>query len=93
MEILQIEENGIVFIFIKGRLDVDLVLEVEKVVKEVFECQMNCFLFNLKVFEYFSSVGFRVLLSVVKEMRCRDGKIVFCVLNEFVREIFEVSGF
>jgi anti-anti-sigma factor len=34
-----------------------------------------------------------VLLSAAKEMRRRDGKIVLCSLNEFVKEIFEVSGF
>jgi anti-sigma B factor antagonist/stage II sporulation protein AA (anti-sigma F factor antagonist) len=26
-------------------------------------------------------------------MRRKDGKIVLCALNEFVKEIFEVSGF
>jgi anti-anti-sigma factor len=34
-----------------------------------------------------------VLLSAAKEMRRRNGKIVLCALNEFVEEIFEVSGF
>jgi anti-anti-sigma factor len=43
--------------------------------------------------EYLSSAGLRVLLSAAKEMRRRDGKIVLCDLNEFVKEIFEVSGF
>jgi anti-anti-sigma factor len=32
-------------------------------------------------------------LSAAKEMRRREGKIVLCDLNEFVKEIFEVSGF
>jgi anti-anti-sigma factor len=43
--------------------------------------------------EYLSSAGLRVLLSVAKEMRRREGKMVLCSLNEFVKEIFEVSGF
>jgi len=50
-------------------------------------------LFNLGELEYLSSAGLRVLLSAAKEMRRRDGKIVLCALNEFVKEIFEVSGF
>jgi len=33
------------------------------------------------------------LLSAAKEMRRREGQIVLCSLNEFVKEIFEVSGF
>ncbi len=93
MEISQKEENGIVSIAIKGRLDADSSLEAEKVVKEALGGETNRLLFNLGELEYLSSAGLRVLLSAAKEMRRRDGKIVLCALNEFVKEIFEVSGF
>ncbi len=93
MEISQKEENGIVFIAIKGRLDADSSPEAEEVVKEVLKGQTNRILFNLGDMEYLSSAGLRILLSAAKEMRRRDGKIVLCALNEFVKEIFEVSGF
>jgi len=93
MEITQKEENGIVLIDIEGRLDADSSQEAEKVVKEVLEGQTTRVLFNLGALEYLSSAGLRVLLSAAKEMRRREGKIVLCSLNEFVKEIFEVSGF
>ncbi len=93
MEITQKEENGIVSISITGRLDADSSPEAEKVVKEALEGQTNRVLFNLGALEYLSSAGLRVLLSVAKEMRRREGKIALCSLNEFVKEIFEVSGF
>ena len=93
MEITQKEENGIVSISIEGRLDADSSPEAEKVVKEALEGQTTRVLFNLSALEYLSSAGLRVLLSAAKEMRRRDGKIVLCSLNEFVKEIFEVSGF
>jgi anti-sigma B factor antagonist/stage II sporulation protein AA (anti-sigma F factor antagonist) len=93
MEISQKEENGIVFIAIKGRLDADSSPEAEKVVKDVLEGQTSRLLFNLGALEYLSSAGLRVLLSASKEMRRKEGKIVLCALNEFVKEIFEVSGF
>ena len=93
MEITQQEENGIVSIAIKRRLDADSSPEAEKVVKEALEGQTTRVLFNLGALEYLSSAGLRVLLSVAKEMRRREGKIVLCSLNEFVKEIFEVSGF
>ena len=57
------------------------------------EGQTTRVLFNLEALEYLSSAGLRVLLSAAKEMRRREGKIVLCSLNEFVKEIFEVSGF
>ena len=93
MEITQKEENGIIFISIKGRLDADSSPEAEKVVKEALAGQVARVLFNLDELEYLSSAGLRVLLSAAKEMRRRDGKIALCSLNEFVKEIFEVSGF
>ena len=93
MEIIQKEENGIVSIAIKGRLDADSSAEAEKVVKDALGGATNRLLFNLGGLEYLSSAGLRVLLSAAKEMRRREGKIVLCALNEFVKEIFEVSGF
>jgi len=93
MEIKQKEENGIVSIAIKGRLDADSSPEAEKVVKKALEGQVTRVLFNLGALEYLSSAGLRVLLSAAKEIRRREGKIVLCSLNEFVKEIFEVSGF
>ena len=93
MKITQKEENGIVSIAIKGRLDADSSAEAEKVVKDALEGQTTRVLFNLASLEYLSSAGLRVLLGAAKEMRRKDGKIVLCALNEFVKEIFEVSGF
>jgi len=93
MEISQKEENGIVSIAIKGRMDADSSPDAEKVVKEALGAEANRLLFDLGELEYLSSAGLRVLLSAAKEMRRRDGKIVLCALNEFVKEIFEVSGF
>jgi anti-anti-sigma factor len=93
MEIIQKEENGIVSIAIKGRLDADSSPEAEKIVKDAIKDQTTRILFNLASLEYLSSAGLRVLLGAAKEMRRKDGKIVLCALNEFVKEIFEVSGF
>jgi len=44
MEIIQKEENGIVSIAIKGRLDADSSVEAEKVVKEALKGQTTKFL-------------------------------------------------
>ncbi|NNL76045.1 MAG: STAS domain-containing protein [Desulfobacterales bacterium] len=93
MEINSNEKNGIVSITIKGRLEADSSPEAEKVVREVLRGPTTRLLFNLSGLEYLSSAGLRVVLTAAKEMKRRDGKIVLCSLNEFVKEIFEVSGF
>jgi len=93
MEIIQKEENGIVFVTIKGRLDADSALEAEKTVENALDGNVDRMLFDLGALDYLSSAGLRVLLSAAKEIKRRDGKIVLCSLTEFVKEIFEVSGF
>ena len=93
MEIQQKQDGGIVSITIKGRLDADSAMDAEKTVTDALGEDMNKLLFDLGALDYLSSAGLRVLLSAAKEVRRRDGKIVLCALTEFVKEIFEVSGF
>ena len=93
MEINQKEENGIVFLAFKGRLDGTSAPEAEQAVKNILDAENNRLLFDLALLEYLSSAGLRVILGAAKEMKRRDGKFVLCALNAYVKEVFEVSGF
>ena len=93
MEINQKEENGIVFLAFKGRLDGTSAPEAEQAVKNILDAENNRLLFDLALLEYLSSAGLRVILGAAKEMKRRDGKFVLCSLNAYVKEVFEVSGF
>lgn len=93
MEISQKEENGIVFLAFKGRLDGTSAPDAEQTVKNILDAEKNRLLFDLELLEYLSSAGLRVILGAAKEMKRRDGKFVLCSLNAYVKEVFEVSGF
>jgi anti-anti-sigma factor len=93
MEINQKEENGIVFLAFKGRLDGTSAPEAEETIKTIFNGESNRLLFDFEFLEYLSSAGLRVILGAAKEMKRRDGKFVLCALNSYVKEVFEVSGF
>ena len=93
MTISQKKVNGIIHIIITGRLDAETAPEAETFMNEIVSEETIKLLFDLCDLEYLSSAGLRILLSAAKEMRRREGKIVLCSLNEFVKEIFEVSGF
>jgi anti-anti-sigma factor len=93
MEISQKEENGIVFLAFKGRLDGTAATEAEQTVKSVLEGETNRLLFDFAQLEYLSSAGLRVVLGAAKEIKRKDGKFVLCALNAYVKEVFEVSGF
>ena len=93
MEINQKEENGIVFLAFKGRLDGASAVEAEETINTIFKGENNRLLFDFEFLEYLSSAGLRVVLGAAKEIKRRDGKFVLCALNAYVKEVFEVSGF
>ena len=93
MEISQKEENGIVFLAFKGRLDGSSATEAEQRIKDIMEGENNRLLFDFADLEYLSSAGLRVVLGAAKEIKRKDGKFALCALNAYVKEVFEVSGF
>ena len=93
MEISQKEENGIVFLAFKGRLDGSSAPEAEKTINAILKSEKNRLLFDFELLEYLSSAGLRVILGAAKEMKRKDGKFVLCALNSYVKEVFDVSGF
>ena len=93
MEIDQKEENGVVFLAFKGRLDGSSAPEAEQIIDTILKDQKNRLLFDFEFLEYLSSAGLRVVLGAAKEMKRRDGKFVLCALNAYVKEVFDVSGF
>jgi anti-anti-sigma factor len=93
MEIDHKVENGIINIAIKGRLDAATSPAAEESIKAIMEGDENRLLFDFGSLEYLSSGGLRVILGAAKEIRRREGKVALCNLNQYVNEIFEVSGF
>lgn len=93
MEISHKVQNGILMIAINGRLDAATAPVAEGEIKKMLEGEQNRLLFDLSALEYLSSGGLRVILSVAKEIKRREGKVVLAGLNQYVYEIFEVSGF
>ncbi len=93
MEIIEKNENGIVQLKVVGRLDAESSVAAEKKVREVLDAGSLRILFDFSELEYISSAGLRVVLMAIKELRGKGGKIVLSGLNEYVKEVFDVSNF
>ena len=91
MEIIQIEKNGIVCVTIKGRTEAELSPEFAEVVKKIVEGDKSRLLFDLGALEYLKSSVLRVILTAVKEIKQKHGKVVICCLNGYAKEIFEAN--
>ena len=93
MDIKHKTENGVLIIKINGRLDAATSPAADETIKKAMEADSNRLLFDLSDLEYLSSGGLRVILAAAKEIKRRNGKVALCCLNQYVDEIFEVSGF
>ncbi|MEJ2220326.1 MAG: STAS domain-containing protein [Desulfobacterales bacterium] len=93
MEITHRVENEILIFAIKGRLDAATAPIADETINKTLEENTNRLLFDLSALEYLSSGGLRVILGAAKEIRRREGKVALAGLNQYVYEIFEVSGF
>ena len=93
MELTHEKEGQNLIITIKGRLDAEAANVADNAIKKSIEEDCTRVLINLNDLEYLSSGGLRVILGVAKVIKRKEGKLVLCSLHEFVKEIFEVSGF
>ena len=93
MKINHMKEGEIEIITVNGNLDVDTAPFADKIVKEILEGDCLQMLFDFSALDYLGSGGLRVILGAIKELRRKGGEVVLCSLPNFVKEIFEVSGF
>jgi len=92
MKIVQIEKSGIICITINGHTNEVLTRDDENSIWQTLKEDKHHLLFDLGALEYLRSAELRVILDVVKEMKRKNGKVVLCTLNKYVKETFEVSG-
>jgi anti-anti-sigma factor len=93
MEITHRVENEILIVAIMGRLDAATAPIADETIKKTLAENTSRLLFDLSALEYLSSGGLRVILGAAKEIRRREGKVALAGLNQYVYEIFDVSGF
>lgn len=93
MDVSERRQNGVVILSMKGRLDSSTSDEFEKNLLALVGSGEARFILDLKELDYISSAGLRVLLKAAKELKRKDGRICLCSVKDYVREIFEMSGF
>jgi anti-anti-sigma factor len=91
MEIFQDNENGIIQITIKGRLDAETAPKADQLIQETVGKENIRLLFDLCDLEYVSSAGLRLILQTAKKVYEKKGQIVLCCSNEIVREVLASS--
>lgn len=93
MEITRREQDGVHIVAVSGQLNPGTAPEAEKTIDDILSGGARHLLFDLSGLSYLSSGGLRVILITAKKIEAAGGRMVLCAMQDYVREVFEISGF
>ena len=93
MEIKQDKHGDVAVLNLIGRLDANTSGELESVLIPLIDEGEKKIILDFSALEYISSAGLRLLLLAAKKLRNNKGEIILCSMKDFIKEIFEISGF
>lgn len=93
LEVGEIKNDGIITFQLKGRLDSNTSNDFEERLLNSIQGGESNIILDFENLEYISSAGLRVLLKAARELKGGDGKLVLCALKDYIREVFDLSGF
>lgn len=93
MQIETEKEKNAIVISVKGKVDAVTAPEFEKALANLIAQGENTLLLNLTGLEYISSAGLRSILATAKQLKTKNGKILFSGLKGPVKDVFNISGF
>jgi anti-sigma B factor antagonist len=93
MEIIEKEQDGVSIFKLVGRLDSKTSPDFEIKVFAAIEKGSKNMIVDFEDLDYISSAGLRVILKATKDLKRAEGKFVLCSMKDYVKEVFEISGF
>jgi len=93
MEVIEKKWNNISIFEVSGRLDSNTSPALEKQLFDAIEKGSKNVIVDFEGLDYISSAGLRVILKATKTLKSSDGIFVLCSLKDYVKEVFEISGF
>ncbi len=93
MEIRHKKHNDVIILELDGRLDSNTLKEIEDTLPHLIEIGEKNILIDFSQLDYINSAGLRVLILAGKKLRKTGGRIVLCAMQDYIREVFDISGF
>ncbi len=93
MEIAVSDAGGVKVVRIEGKLDTQTFADAQIQLTQLIDQGATKLVVNFEKLDYISSAGLDVLLKAAKQLKGNNGELRICSLNEFVQEVFEISGF
>ena len=93
MELKTRDEQGVLVVEVKGRMDAVTVQDFDKTTQALVDQGKTKIVLDLSGLDYISSAGLRGLLALAKKLKTKQGKLSLCSLSGMVREVISLSGF
>jgi len=92
--ITKIEENdGIMTVYLEGRMDTSSSGETEMEIKPVYETACKEIIIDCSKLEYIASSGLRIFLSLLLDTQPQGKHISVRGMNQALRDVFDMTGF
>ena len=90
----KIEEiDGKYIATLEGEMDTAAAVEVEDVLKPLYESNGKDGIIECKDLEYIASSGLRILLSILKGAKAAGSKVTLRNVNDDIKNVFKLTGF
>jgi anti-sigma B factor antagonist len=93
MDITETKHDNYSIFKLNGRLDSNTATGFEQKLFECIENGTQRLILDFQDLDYISSAGLRVILKATKNLKNSQGKLVLCAMQDYVKEVFEISGF
>ena len=90
MKISRLKQGDVNVCFLEGKLDFSQSFVLEKEMNALISEGVDKIIFDLGKLDYLSSSGIRVFISLIRHVKSRDGRIVFCNLTDPVSNLIEM---
>lgn len=93
MEVIIENQNEVVTVYLKGRLDTLAAQEVSEQIEEVAEFASGTIVMDCTEMSYISSSGLRIFLTLRKAAAEKGGKVIVRGISNDIRSVFMMTGF
>ena len=92
MEIRTRKEKNAIVVSIKGRMDAVSSSDFEKQLSALMAEGEKDFIIDFGELDYISSAGLRSILTTLKDLKGKNGRLLPCSLKDLVKDVFDISG-
>ena len=79
-------------IYLEGKFDLQLSIEVENQIQSILARGEKYLIFDLAKVKYISSSGLRIFIQTIRELKEKQGAMRIVGMTDVVKKFFEVVG-